>query len=206
MARTKKQEIQARYNERYEAEKEAYRKEKGYKIAYGFSSTPQARRIERNKARAIRRYEDRRIETEVEKKVFSVEPANVQKFNVITDEEFYFNALYSAPGEGDSLIINMFQLAQSGGTPVRAVIQDEDGSVSTYKSMYEFDKAVNQLYSDLMKRQKNDYDAANKIFKANQANKGKSLPKSEFIRLVSITTGHVGNFEVVTLRVTNPNN
>jgi len=206
MARTKKQEIQARYNEQYEAAKQAYIEEKGYKIAYGFSSSPEARRIERNKTRAIRRYEDRKIESEVEKKVFSVEPADVQKFNVITDEEFYFNALYSAPGEGDSLIINMFQLSQSGGTPVRAVIQDEDGSVSTYKSMYQFDKAVNQLYTDLMKRQKEDYDKANAIFKSNPANKDKQLPKSEFIRLVSITTGQVGNFEVVTLRVTNPNN
>lgn len=206
MARTKKQELQARYNEQYEQAKEAYKQEKGLKIARGFDKTPQARRINRNKRRAIRRYEDQRIETVVEKKVFSVQPEDVTKFNIITDEEFYFNVLYSAPEEGDSLIINMFELAKSGGAPVRAIIQDEDGTTHTYKSQYEFDKAVNQLYTDLMKRQQDDYNNANKIFKSNPANKDKQLPKSEFIRFVSITTGQVGNFEVVTLRVTNPNN
>lgn len=206
MARTKKQEIQARYREQVEQAKEAYKKRTGYKIAYKFSTSPEAKRINRNRRRAIRRYEDKRIEEKVEKQVFKYsDPSDVKKFNVIVDQDFYFNTLYAAPGEGDSLIINMFEVAKTGGQPVRAVIQDEDGSIKTYKSQYEFDQAVNQLYTDLVKRQNEDYKEALKVFRKNPANQGKKLPKSEFIRLVSITTGVVGNFEVVTLKVENPN-
>lgn len=204
MARTKKSQVLAKYREQERQAKEAYKERTGLKIAYNFSKSDEAQKIGRNRKRALRRYEDKKIEAEVQKKVFSLKPEEVTKFNVITDEEFYFNVLYSAPGEADSLVINMFELAKTSGRPILAIIQDEDGSTKTYKSQYEFDKAINKLYTDLMKRQKEDYDAANKIFKSNPANKDKKLPKSEFIRLASITAGIVGGVEIVTLRITNP--
>jgi len=204
MARTKKQELQRRYREQEKQAKEAYKAEKGLKIARGFNNTKAAKRIERNKTRSLRRYEDKKIVEEVEKKVFKFEdPKQITKFDVIVDEEFFFTELYAPPGQGDSFIINQFKLAETGNTkPVRAIIQDEDGSTTTYKTMFEFDKAISKLYQELSKRQYEDWKAANKIHKSGGAKN--DLPKSAYIRLVSITSGETDAFEILTLKVSKP--
>lgn len=204
MARTRKQELQRRYRKQEEAAKEAYKEKNGLKIARGFSETKAAKKIARNKRRALNRYVDKKVKEIVEKQVFKFEdPSQISKFDVIVDEEFFFTELYAPPGQGDSFIINQFKLAETGTQkPVRAIIQDEDGTTSVYRSMYEFDKAINQLYKDLSRRQYDDWKEANKIHKSGGAKN--DLPKSAYIRLVSISSGETGQFEILTLKVTAP--
>ena len=206
MARTKKAEIARRYREQEARAKEAYKAEKGLKIARGFKATRTARNIKRNKGRALNRYEEKKLTTRIEKDIFSLSSNKITKFDNIVDQEFYFTELYAPPGQGDSFIINQFKLAESGQTakPVRAIIQDEDGSTTVYKTMFEFDKAINRLYKDLNDRQRNEWQAANKIFRKDPNNKGKSLAKSEFIRLVSISSGETDKYEILTLKIDKP--
>lgn len=204
MARTKKSEIQRRYREQEQAAKEAYKKEKGLKIARGFNETKAAKRIARNERRALNRYQDKKVVETVERQVFRFEnPSQISKFDVIVDEEFFFTELYAPPGQGDSFIINQFKLAETGtAKPVRAIIQDEDGSTSVYRSMFEFDRAISELYKDLSKRQYDEWQTANKAHKSGGAKN--DLPKSAFIRLVSITSGETPQFEILTLKVSKP--
>lgn len=204
MARTKKQELQRRYREQEAAAKEKYKAEKGLKIARGFKDTKAAKRIARNEKRALTRYEDKKVVETVSKQVFKFEdPSQISKFDVIVDEEFFFTELYAPPGQGDSFIINQFKLAETGTQkPVRAIIQDEDGSTTVYRTMFEFDKAVSQLYKDLSRRQYDDWKEANKLHKSGGAKN--DLPKSAYIRLVSITSGETDQFEILTLKVSAP--
>jgi len=203
MARTKKSEIQARYREQERQAKEAYKKEKGLKIARGFNQTRAAKKIQRNRRRAITHYKDRKLTEKVEKQVFSVQPEKISRFDVIVDKEFYFKEIYSPTG--DSFIVNQFRLAEAGTSkPVRAIIQDEDGSVTVYRTLFEFELAMSRLYTELNKRQTDEWKAANKAFRNNPANKGKTMPKSEFIRLVTITSGETKDYEILTLKVEKP--
>jgi len=203
MARTKKSEIQARYREQERQAKEAYKKEKGLKIARGFNQTRAAKKIQRNRRRAITRYKDKKLTEKVKKEVFSDPAEKISRFDVIADQEFYFKEIYSPTG--DSFIVNQFRLAEAGTSkPVRAIIQDEDGSVAVYRTLFEFELAMSRLYTELNRRQSEEWKEANKAFRNNPANKGKTMPRSEFIRLVTITSGETKDYEILTLKVEKP--
>lgn len=206
MARTKKAEIAARYNQQEQAAKRKYIEERGYKFAYNWKNTPEAKRFAKNKRQAIERYDDKRLTKQIEKDVFSKPgPEEITKFDNIVDQDFFFTEMYAAPGEGDSFVINQFRLAQAGtNKPVRAIIQDEDGSVKVYRTLWEFDAAMSDLYRELTKRQTEDYKAANKAFRSNPANEGRKLPKSGFIRLISINSGETDKYEILTVKIDKP--
>ena len=208
MARTKKAAIAAKYNAQEAEAKRAYVEKNGYSIAYNWKNQPEKKRIDRNKSKAVTRYEDKKLTVQLEKDVFSFkDPTEITKFDNIVDQGFYFNEIYSP--EGDSLIINQFRIAEAqdltaNPKPVRAIIQDEDGTTKIYRTLETFEDAIADLYKELNRRQYEDYKAANKIFKQNPANKDKKLPKSGFIRLVSINSGETDKYEVLTLKIEKP--
>lgn len=171
MARTKRQELARRYNEQLEQAKEAYKREKGLKVARGFFDSAEAKRIQRNKRQAEYRYERSKDRSRVKGAVKAVEQelSDVQK--KITDRQFsgraegigQFNAdivianelFFTALSGGKDVYTAVFDMqeAQAAGEKAKGVVRFYDGTVKTYTDPFQFEKAINRLLQQAEKKQ-----------------------------------------------------
>ena len=165
MARTKKQEIQRRYNLKEEALKAEYLAETGKKIARGFKETEGYKRNEKNRKNALFRYERRKDQTKAEGAARVLDRELKDETKVVTDREFKGTAKGIGKFEADLVVANelFFTALDSGGGVLSAVfdmkeaqasgiqkrivgvVRDYDGKEKTYNDPFYFEKAILNL-------------------------------------------------------------
>ncbi len=158
MAVTKRNQILARYNRQLEERKEIYKQETGKKIARGFSDTPEAKRIERNKQQAIYRYEKAKQAKEAEKLGELLPPPGQTGTKQIKDKKLgNIDVRVEADGMfwtvlgnniGNSDVLSAFRENEiASGKKVRGIIQNDiEGSANQYFLDTTFQLGLGALY------------------------------------------------------------
>lgn len=158
MAATKRNQILARYNRQLEERKEIYKQETGKKIARGFSDTPEAKRIERNKQQAIYRYEKAKQAKEAEKLGELLPPPGQTGTKQIEDKKLgnidvrveadgmFWTVLGNNIGNSD-VVAAFRENEMASGKKVRGIIQnDVEGTAGQYFSDTTFQMGLGALY------------------------------------------------------------
>lgn len=158
MAVTRRNKLAARYNQQLEQAKEAYKQRTGKKIARGFSKTPEAKRIERNKQQAIYRYEKAKQAKEAEKLGELLPPPGQTGTKQIQDKRLgnidvrveadgmFWTVLGNDIGAGPA-VAAFRENEMASGKKVRGIIQnDVEGSGNQYFSDTTFQMGLGALY------------------------------------------------------------
>lgn len=158
MAVTRRNKLAARYNQQLEQAKEAYKQRTGKKIARGFFETPEARRIERNKAQAIYRYEKAKQAKEAIKLGELLPPPGQTGTKQIQDKRLgnidvrveadgiFWTVLGNNIGAGPA-VAAFRENEMASGKKVRGIIQnDVEGSAGQYFSDTTFQMGLGALY------------------------------------------------------------
>jgi len=158
MAVTRRNKLAARYNQQLRQAKQAYKQRTGKKIARGFSETPEAKRIERNKQQAIYRYEKAKQAKEAEKLGELLPPPGQTGTKQIQDKKLgNIDVRVEADGMfwtvlgnniGNSDVVSAFRENEmASGKKVRGIIQnDVEGSAGQYFSDTTFQMGLGALY------------------------------------------------------------
>lgn len=158
MAVTRRNKLAARYNQQLEQAKEAYKQRTGKKIARGFSDTPEAKRIERNKAQAIYRYEKAKQTKEAERLGELLPPPGQTGTKQIEDKKLgnidvrveadgmFWTVLGNDIGAGPA-VAAFRENEMASGKKVRGIIQnDVEGTSGQYFSDTTFQMGLGALY------------------------------------------------------------
>jgi len=158
MAVTKRNQILARYNRQLEERKEVYKQRTGKKIARGFSDTPEAKRIERNKQQAIYRYEKAKQAKEAEKlgellpppgdtDTKQVDDPKLGPIEVRVEEDGMFWTVLGNDIGSSGAVAAFRENEMASGKKVRGIIQnDVEGSANQYFSDTTFQLGLGALY------------------------------------------------------------
>lgn len=157
MARTKRNEILARYKEQFERAKEQYKEERGLKKAIGFNQSREAKRIKENKTKAIARYEGKKSAF-IAQKIFEGESVNKftkESFEVTASETFFWEALsYRSKSEKftEGQELAMWREAEySSGKKIIGFIKDFDGNLAKVTSEKQLIPQLERLYEQAEK-------------------------------------------------------
>lgn len=183
MAITKKAEIARRYNQQLEAAKEAYKKERGLKVARGFLDSAEAKRIIRNKRQTLYRYQQK-AENEAAKKVltevgqelaksdadvndtdFSGSAPGIGNFTaeIVVSNEIFFTALDAGKGLYQASF-NM-QATEMANQKTVGIIRFFDGGTRTYKTAFNFEKGIDRIIKDAEDLQQKEIEVNGKKVK-----------------------------------------
>lgn len=151
-------EKRAYYRDQVEAAKEAFKQERGLKIARGFGDSPEAKRIARNEKRAIRRLEKKKIQAiAVDNKRTKRGGAKVL-FREMRENrnQFFWEVLTAGPHGSSSVVFEwrtMEALGKIPGVTLFGVVIDYEGNRTTYFSEFGFVRALSELAKEAAKLQ-----------------------------------------------------
>ena len=200
MARTRRSEILGRYRQEERQAKEAYKAERGLKIAKGFKDTTEAKRIDRNRGQALGRYQFKKSAETAEKftgkvkaerdraaqakadtfKTGQAQPAPTEplraagNFEVLADSEPFWAVMRGPTGEtAEAADQYSLQAENSKSKNFVGTIAD-GGKIEVFKTRASFERAMEEKYKGLAAEQRALAIAISQISKA--AKDGKQAP------------------------------
>lgn len=158
--------LSARYNKQIEEAKEAYKKEKGYQIAHNFRSSPEYKRIKRNRSQAFYRA-SRKEREKVAESAFSTNQDTYKPVKLTPTSKggpglFFTKIAYGSDSNSEALAA--FDAAESSGKRVVVLVQDYLGSQKAVYSKSEYLIELQRVYSQAIEIQETEADKGRTIY------------------------------------------